>query len=132
MVISVHKIIKYNSLTSKLILIFLGMVRSLKLLIECGAFGWKAINPDIFGSMMQVVVHTEQRSNMGMHYTSVVNIMKIIEPLFLNDLKEELEKDWLYPHHQSVRMQNSSLLNLAPIFRISKNSRRSFEYCRVP
>ena len=66
--------------------------KSRKLLIECGALGWKAINPDIFGSMMQAVVHTEQRSNMGMHYTSVVNIMKVIEPLFLNELKEELEK----------------------------------------
>lgn len=66
--------------------------KSRKIIIECGALNWKAINPDIFGSMMQAVVHTEQRSSLGMHYTSVVNIMKVIEPLFLNDLKEELEK----------------------------------------
>ncbi|MDF1817401.1 MAG: N-6 DNA methylase [Immundisolibacteraceae bacterium] len=66
--------------------------KSRKIIIECGALNWKQINPDIFGSMMQAVVHTEQRSSMGMHYTSVVNIMKVIEPLFLDDLREELEK----------------------------------------
>lgn len=66
--------------------------KSRKIIIECGALTWKSINPDIFGSMMQAVVHTDQRSGMGMHYTSVVNIMKVIEPLFLNELNEELEK----------------------------------------
>jgi hypothetical protein len=65
--------------------------KSRKILIECGALNWKAINPDIFGSMMQAVVHSDERSGKGMHYTSVVNIMKVIEPLFLNDLREELE-----------------------------------------
>ncbi|MBT4837658.1 MAG: class I SAM-dependent DNA methyltransferase, partial [Methylococcales bacterium] len=50
------------------------------------------INPDIFGSMMQAVVHSDQRGSLGMHYTSVANIMKVIEPLFLNDFKEQLEK----------------------------------------
>jgi len=66
--------------------------KSRKIIIECGALNWKEINPDIFGSMMQAVVHTEQRSGMGMHYTSVVNIMKVIEPLFLNSLWEQYEK----------------------------------------
>lgn len=67
--------------------------KSRKILIECGAeLDWSDINPDIFGSMFQAVVHTEQRSNMGQHYTSVPNIMKVIEPLFLNDLYEELDK----------------------------------------
>lgn len=66
--------------------------KSRKIVIECGALNWKAINPDIFGSMMQAVVHSDKRSGMGMHYTSVVNIMKVIEPLFLNDLYEDLEK----------------------------------------
>lgn len=63
-----------------------------KLILECGSLNWKAINPDIFGSMIQAVVHDEQRSHLGMHYTSVVNIMKVIEPLFLNELREELNK----------------------------------------
>jgi len=67
-------------------------IKSRKIIVECGTLNWKAINPDIFGSMIQAVVHNDQRSNMGMHYTSVVNIMKVIEPLFLNDLKEALEK----------------------------------------
>lgn len=66
--------------------------KSRRLILECGALNWKAINPDIFGSMIQAVVHAEQRSHLGMHYTSVVNIMKVIEPLFLNDLAEELAK----------------------------------------
>jgi hypothetical protein len=65
--------------------------KSRQIIIECGSLNWKAINPDIFGSMIQAVVHDKERSNLGMHYTSVVNIMKVIEPLFLNDLKEQLE-----------------------------------------
>lgn len=68
--------------------------KSRRILIECGAeLDWSDINPDIFGSMFQAVVHTEQRSTMGQHYTSVPNIMKVIERLFLNDLYEELEKN---------------------------------------
>lgn len=66
--------------------------KSRKLILECGALNWKAINPDIFGSMIQAVVHDEQRSHLGMHYTSVVNIMKVIEPLFLNELAKELAR----------------------------------------
>ena len=66
--------------------------RSRKMLLECGELDWSAINPDIFGSMIQAVVHPDQRGGMGMHYTSVPNIMKVIEPLFLNELKEEFEK----------------------------------------
>jgi len=66
--------------------------KSRKIIIECGTLDWKEINPDIFGSMIQAVVHNDQRSSLGMHYTSVTNIMKVIEPLFLNDLYEALEK----------------------------------------
>lgn len=67
--------------------------KSRRMLIECGSeLDWSDINPDIFGSMIQAVVHPDQRGGMGMHYTSVTNIMKVIEPLFLNDLHEELEK----------------------------------------
>ena len=58
-----------------------------KMIINAGTLNWKQINPDIFGSMMQAVVHSDQRGSLGMHYTSVANIMKGIEPLFLNDLK---------------------------------------------
>ena len=64
---------------------------SRKILIDCGGLDWSAINPDIFGSMIQAVVTPEHRGGMGMHYTSVPNIMKVMEPLFLNELKEEFE-----------------------------------------
>jgi len=67
--------------------------KSRRMLIECGSeLDWSDINPDIFGSMIQAVVHPDQRGGMGMHYTSVTNIMKVIEPLFLDDLYEELDK----------------------------------------
>jgi hypothetical protein len=66
--------------------------KSRRMLIECGReLNWSDINPDIFGSMIQAVVHPDQRGGMGMHYTSVTNIMKVIEPLFLDELYEELE-----------------------------------------
>ena len=66
--------------------------RSRKAIIDSGKLDWSAINPDIFGSMMQAVITPDQRGGLGMHYTSVPNIMKVIEPLFLNDLKEAFEK----------------------------------------
>ncbi len=60
-----------------------------KIIIECGDLDWKDINPDIFGSMIQAVVNPEDRANQGMHYTSVPNIMKVINPLFLDELRRE-------------------------------------------
>jgi hypothetical protein len=67
--------------------------KSRRMLIECGSeLNWSDINPDIFGSMIQAVVHPNQRGGMGMHYTSVTNIMKVIDPLFLSDFYEELDK----------------------------------------
>lgn len=65
--------------------------RSRQTLIDSGELDWSAINPDIFGSMIQAVVTPEQRGGLGMHYTSVPNIKKVIEPLFLNELYEEFE-----------------------------------------
>lgn len=63
-----------------------------KIIIECGELDWEDINPDIFGSMIQAVVNPEVRANQGMHYTSVPNIMKVINPLFLDELREEYRK----------------------------------------
>lgn len=65
--------------------------RSRQAIIDSGELDWSAINPDIFGSMIQAVVTPEHRGGMGMHYTSVPNIMKVIEPLFLTELYEEFE-----------------------------------------
>lgn len=67
-------------------------LKARKIILECGDLNWSEINPDIFGSMIQAVVNPEYRSGLGMHYTSVPNIMKVIEPLFLNELREEFEK----------------------------------------
>ncbi len=65
--------------------------KSRQSVIDCGELDWSAINPDIFGSMIQAVITPEHRGGLGMHYTSVPNIMKVIEPLFLNELYEEFE-----------------------------------------
>lgn len=65
--------------------------RSRQAIIESGELNWSEINPDIFGSMMQAVITPEHRGGLGMHYTSVPNIMKVIEPLFLNDFYDEFE-----------------------------------------
>ena len=63
--------------------------RTRLLMIQCGKFQWSEINPDIFGSMTQAIVSPEQRSELGIHYTSVPNIMKVIQPLFLDELAAE-------------------------------------------
>ncbi|TKI04043.1 class I SAM-dependent DNA methyltransferase [Martelella alba] len=63
-----------------------------RILLECGTMDWSEINPDIFGSMFQAVIDVEQRSRLGQHYTSYSNIMKVIQPLFLDPLRTELEK----------------------------------------
>ena len=60
-------------------------------LLQVGALDWKQINPDIFGSMIQAVADDEERGLLGMHYTSVPNILKVLNPLFLDDLRAKLE-----------------------------------------
>ena len=59
-------------------------------LLHIGNLDWTKINPDIFGSMIQAVADDEERGSLGMHYTSVPNILKVLNPLFLNDLREQL------------------------------------------
>jgi hypothetical protein len=59
-------------------------------LIHAGSLNWKQINPDIFGSMIQAVADDEERGALGMHYTSVPNILKVLNPLFLDDLRAAL------------------------------------------
>lgn len=60
-------------------------------LLHVGNLDWKQINPDIFGSMIQAVADDEERGALGMHYTSVPNILKVLNPLFLDDLHEQLK-----------------------------------------
>jgi hypothetical protein len=59
-------------------------------LLHAGALTWREINPDIFGSMIQAVADDEERGALGMHYTSVPNILKVLNPLFLDDLRAAL------------------------------------------
>ncbi|MGF6983432.1 hypothetical protein QFZ99_002909 [Paraburkholderia atlantica] len=60
-------------------------------LLHAGQLDWHEINPDIFGSMIQAVADDEERGALGMHYTSVPNILKVLNPLFLDDLRAQLE-----------------------------------------
>jgi hypothetical protein len=59
-------------------------------LLHIGNLDWTKINPDIFGSMIQAVADDEERGALGMHYTSVPNILKVLNPLFLDDLRQAL------------------------------------------
>lgn len=61
-------------------------------LLHIGNLNWKMINPDIFGSMIQAVADDEERGALGMHYTSVPNILKVLNPLYLDDLKAQLKE----------------------------------------
>lgn len=61
-------------------------------LLHVGGLDWTKINPDIFGSMIQAIAEDEERGELGMHYTSFPNILKVLNPLFLDDLREKLEE----------------------------------------
>lgn len=61
-------------------------------LLHVGTLDWTKINPDIFGSMIQAVADDEERGTLGMHYTSVPNILKVLNPLFLDELRARLEE----------------------------------------
>jgi hypothetical protein len=61
-------------------------------LLHIGSLDWTKINPDIFGSMIQAVTEDEERGALGMHYTSVPNILKVLNPLFLDELRARLEE----------------------------------------
>ncbi|GMO51881.1 MAG: N-6 DNA methylase [Termitinemataceae bacterium] len=61
-------------------------------LIDCCRLDWSKISPAIFGSMFQSVMNQEERHNLGAHYTSEENILKVIHSLFLDDLWSEFDK----------------------------------------
>ncbi|HBR10662.1 MAG TPA: SAM-dependent methyltransferase [Chryseobacterium sp.] len=81
-----------------------------QILISSGELEWADINPDIFGSMIQAVADPEERNNLGMHYTSVINIHKLIKPLFLDELYEEFEKN-----KDNARELNKLLVRMSKI-----------------
>jgi type II restriction/modification system DNA methylase subunit YeeA len=59
--------------------------------LDCCYIDWSKISPAIFGSMFQSVMNPKERRNLGAHYTSETNILKLIKPLFLDDLWKEFE-----------------------------------------
>lgn len=73
-------------------------VIAFRYLREACDLDWREINPDIFGSMIQSVADPKARSELGMHYTSVPNIMKVLGPLFLDELDAEIDKAWDRPN----------------------------------
>lgn len=66
-------------------------------------FNWSEISPAIFGSVFESTLNPTTRRQGGMHYTSVENIHKVIDPLFLNDLKQELEQIKQYKNQKTIR-----------------------------
>ena len=70
---------------------------SYRYLKDARALNWREINPDILGSMIQSVADEKSRADLGMHYTSVPNINKVIAPLFLDDIDAEIERSWDKP-----------------------------------
>lgn len=79
-------------------------------LLECGDLDWTTINPDIFGSMIQTIAQDGTRSEIGMHYTSVPNILKVLQPLFMDELEDVFEKS-----KDSVPKLEALLLRLSRI-----------------
>jgi hypothetical protein len=84
--------------------------KAYRYLLEAASLDWKHINPDILGSSIQAIVDPTMRGNLGMHYTSVPNILKTLEPLFLNELRDELFKA-----RHSKKLINSFLERLSKI-----------------
>ncbi len=82
------------------------------LLIESGTLIWREINPDIFGSMFQAIVTPGKRSDLGQHYTSVPNILKTIEPLFLDALKGEFDAAYDSPKKLVALLERISAIKV--------------------
>ena len=87
--------------------------RAKRLLTDAAQLEWQEINPDIFGSMIQAVVDDKMRGDLGMHYTSVPNIMKVLQPLFLMSLEEEFER--ARDHREERSMLNKLLTRITKI-----------------
>ena len=77
-------------------------------LLDCCALDWSAISPAIFGALFQSIMDVKARRNLGAHYTSEENILKLIKPLFLDELSEEFNrikgnKNRLFDFHKKLR-----------------------------
>lgn len=79
-------------------------------LLECTKLDWSKISPAIFGSMFQGIMDEEKRRELGAHYTSEENIMKVIKPLFLDELYEEFEQ--CHGNKRKLENLNKKLSNM--------------------
>jgi len=70
-------------------------------LLQCCYFDWSKVSPALFGSLFQTVMLPEEQRKKGAHYTSEKNILKVIKPLFLDDLWKEFEK--IKTHHKKLK-----------------------------
>ena len=118
-------------------------------LLQCCALDWSRISPAIFGSLFQSIMDKEARRNLGAHYTSEQNILKLINPLFMDDLRAEFEKvknnrNKLFEFHKKlnalkffdpacgcgnflvVAYRELRMLEL-DVLRVSKEGRRTFD-----
>ena len=66
--------------------------KAFRFLLDASSIDWSQVNPDILGSSIQAIIDPTMRGSLGMHYTSVQNILKTLSPLFLDELREELFK----------------------------------------
>jgi type I restriction-modification system DNA methylase subunit len=83
-----------GGLFSEVLPVFSFTSRMREVLVQTNEYDWSNISPAIFGSMFQTVKSKEDRRSLGEHYTSESNILKVIRPLFLDDLTERLRKAW--------------------------------------
>jgi len=86
-----------------------------KALIECTHFQWERISPAVFGSLFQSVMESRERRQIGAHYTSEENILKVINPLFLDELKTEFARIREDKSNQRTRRLNEFLEKLTKI-----------------
>ena len=92
-------------------------------LLDCCALDWSTISPAIFGALFQSISDDKARRNLGAHYTSEENILKLIKPLFLDELwaefhKVKANKNKLFEFHKKLR----TLTFLDPAHSSSRNS----------
>ena len=80
------------------------------LLGKASSFDWREISPTIFGAVFESTLNPETRRSGGMHYTSIENIHKVIDPLFLDDLKAELDEILNSKKSKSINSRNKELI----------------------
>jgi hypothetical protein len=97
-------------------------------LIHIGNLSWTEINPDIFGSMIQAVADDEERGALGMHYTIVPNMLKVLSPLFLDRFvtMAKLAIGFSSPSPLSMRVSNVPVITRSPTIDMTRSKRGSF------